>query len=80
MPGLLGVSGGYSMRRFIGIAILVLFLATIFTGIAESHIHPGNSGHHIVLSILFIAAILIHVALNRKAFARYLGVSTAKMS
>ncbi|AAW39202.1 hypothetical protein X793_07195 [Dehalococcoides mccartyi CG4] len=50
----------------------VLFLATIITGIAEAHVHPGNSGHHVAVAIAFIASILIHLVLNRKSFSRYL--------
>ncbi|AMU87348.1 hypothetical protein [Dehalococcoides mccartyi] len=60
------------MRRAVCISMAVLFLATIITGIAEAHVHPGHSGHHVAVAIAFIASILIHVGLNRKSFARYL--------
>jgi hypothetical protein len=61
------------MRRFICIAMAVLFLATIFSGIAESQIHPGSAGHHIFITLLFISITLVHLALNRKALLHYVG-------
>ena len=63
------------MRRVVGIAMAILFLATIVTGIAEGHVHPGNSGSHIVVAILFIASTITHIVINRKAFVRYLSTS-----
>ncbi len=59
------------MRRFICIAMIALFSMTIFTGFAEGHVHPGKSGIHTVLAILFVASTLAHVIINRKAFMRY---------
>ncbi|MCF7635016.1 MAG: hypothetical protein LLF82_000494 [Dehalococcoides mccartyi] len=60
------------MRRVVCLSMAVLFLATIITGIAEAHVHPGNSSHHVAVAIAFIASILIHLVLNRKSFSRYL--------
>jgi len=59
------------MRRAICIIMVLLFLATIITGILEPHLHPGDAGHHIVIAILFIVAVLTHVVVNRKPFARH---------
>ncbi|POZ59390.1 hypothetical protein C1O63_0703 [Dehalococcoides mccartyi] len=42
------------MRRVVCLSMAVLFLATIITGIAEAHVHPGNSGHHVAVAIAFI--------------------------
>ena len=66
------------MRRVVCIATAVLFLLTVITGIAESHVHPGNTGVHVVMAILFIASTLAHVVVNRKPFARYLMGSAKK--
>jgi hypothetical protein len=49
----------------------ILFLATVITGFAEGHIHPGDSGHHTVIAILFVISTVTHAAINRKAFARH---------
>jgi hypothetical protein len=68
---LLAQSGGHQMRQFTSITMVGLLLAAIITGIAESHIHPGSSASHTVLSILFITLTFIHIIINRKAFVRY---------
>jgi hypothetical protein len=61
------------MRRTISIAVPVLMLLSIITGIAESRpSHTGNPVLHIVIVILFIAAACAHAWLNRKALAKYL--------
>jgi len=67
------------MRRVVCIIMVVLFLATIITAVAELHVHPGSSGHHIITAILFIAATLTHVVINRKLFTRYLLGSARKV-
>jgi len=59
------------MRRLICITTVLLFLATIFTGIAELHVHPGSAGSHVFIAVLLIASTLIHVIINRKSFIRY---------
>jgi len=59
------------MRKIICIAMAVFFLFTVITGVAESHIHPGQSGSHTVISIFFVISILVHILINRKAFVRY---------
>ena len=61
------------MRRFISITMMVLFLLTFITGLAEAHVHPGESGIHTPLAILFVVVTVVHVALNWKAMGRYLG-------
>ena len=66
------------MKRPVCITMAVLFLATVITGFAEPHIHPGNAGFHIVIAILFIAATLTHVVVNRKSFARHFFGSVKK--
>ncbi len=48
------------MKRVICIVMVVLFLATIITGIVESHVHPGNSGHHVFISILLLITVGVH--------------------
>jgi hypothetical protein len=60
------------MRRLIFFAMAVLFLSTILVGIAESHVHPGSAGHHIIASIVFSLFLLTHLVLNRKSIARYI--------
>jgi hypothetical protein len=59
------------MRKAVCLTMAVLFLATIITGIAEAHVHPGRSGVHIVIAVLFITATLTHIAVNWKTFLRY---------
>jgi hypothetical protein len=59
------------MRRFICISMMALFFLTIVTGFAESHVHPGQSGIHTVMAILFIASTMTHIIINRKAFVRH---------
>jgi hypothetical protein len=59
------------MRRAVCITMVVLFLLTVITGFAESHVHPGDPGIHTVFAILFVTSILVHVVINRKAFARH---------
>jgi hypothetical protein len=68
------------MRKAVCITMIVLFLVTIFSGIAESHVHPGESGMHTFLAILFIASTLAHLAVNRKALVRYFSGQTKKAS
>ncbi len=60
------------MRKGICLAMGILFVATVVSGIAESHVHPGKSGLHTVMALLFVAVALIHIMLNRKAISRYL--------
>jgi len=60
------------MRRFICIALLALFLITVFSGFVESQIHPGNSGIHTVTAVLFVVSTLVHGVINRKAIFRHL--------
>jgi hypothetical protein len=59
------------MRKVVCISMMLLFLATIITAVAELHVHPGSSGHHIIMALLFVAATLTHVWINRKPFTRY---------
>jgi hypothetical protein len=66
------------MRKALCLIMGVLFLITIITGFAESHVHPGDAGLHTVVAVLFIASILVHAVINRKALARYLMANPAK--
>jgi hypothetical protein len=70
--------GGLLMRKFTGITMAVLFLATFISGFAEAHVHPGDSGHHTVIAILFMITICAHVSINFKAFTRYFGTPVKK--
>jgi hypothetical protein len=76
---LMAQSGGHQMRRSISLTMVGLLLAAIITGIAESHVHPGSSGSHTVLSILFITLTFIHIIINRKALVRYFLGKTPKV-
>jgi hypothetical protein len=67
------------MRRIISISMAILFLVTVITGFAESHVHPGDSGHHTVISILFMLVVFAHMTLNSKTFGRYLSVPSKKV-
>ncbi len=60
------------MRKTICIVMAVLFSVTVISGIAEAHVHPGSSGLHTIMAVLFIVSILTHIVVNRKALARYL--------
>lgn len=60
------------MRKIICTAMALFFLLTVFSAIAEAHVHPGSSGTHTIFAILFIVATLGHVAINRKAFVKHL--------
>jgi len=66
------------MRKIVCVFMALLFLLTIVTGIAESYVHPGQSGIHTVMAILFIIIILIHIIINRKALVRYFFAKTPK--
>jgi hypothetical protein len=55
------------MRRFICMAMMALFLITVISGFAESHVHPGNTGIHTVMAVLFVVSTLAHGVINRKA-------------
>lgn len=59
------------MRRTVCIIMIISFFLTIFTGIAESNVHPGQSGIHTVMAILFVISAFIHAWINRKAIVRY---------
>jgi FtsH-binding integral membrane protein len=61
------------MRRFIGLGLIVLFPAAIISGFAEAHVHPGQSGIHQVIAILFVVFIIGHLAINFKSVKNYLG-------
>ena len=61
------------MKRVITIIMGISFLLTVITGFAEAHVHPGESGIHTPLAIIFIAATVVHAALNFKAMRRYVG-------
>ncbi len=52
--------------------MIILFLVTVITGIAES------GGLHTGVAILFVISTLAHVIVNRKPFARYLVVTVKK--
>jgi hypothetical protein len=60
------------MRKALTICMLVLFILTILTGVAESNPrHAGPAVAHIGITILFIITVLTHAWVNRKAFRRY---------
>jgi hypothetical protein len=71
------------MRKVIGISMVVLFLLTVITGMAELGSLAGpnslqdHGGPHIIISILFTVSTLTHIVLNRKPFVRYF-MSTVK--
>lgn len=58
----------------------VLFLVTFITGLAESHVHPGQSGIHTPLAIILFALGITHFSLNFKAFKKYLGLTDKKIA
>jgi hypothetical protein len=66
------------MRKMICLTMGGLFLLTIAIGIAESYIHPGRAGHHVVVAIVFIAATFAHIVFNRRSLVRYLGGKQSK--
>jgi hypothetical protein len=61
------------MRKFICIAMPVLLILVIVTGIVESQdFHAGRPPEaHIFLAVLFIMVTLIHAWLNKKALLKY---------
>ncbi len=61
------------MRKIICIAMPVLLILVIVTGIAESQdFHAGRLPEaHIFVAILFIVVTLIHAWMNRKALIKY---------
>jgi hypothetical protein len=61
------------MRKFICIAMPVLLILVVVTGIAESQgFHAGRPPEaHIFIAILFILSMCVHAWLNRKALIRY---------
>jgi hypothetical protein len=65
------------MRRGVCLAMGILFVVTVVSGIAELHVHPGQSGLHTVAAVLLVTITLIHVIINRKAISRYFTVAAA---
>jgi len=60
------------MKKILGIAMPVLLLLTILSGIGESRpTHPGTPVLHIFIAVLFIIAMCTHAWLNRKALIKY---------
>ena len=59
------------MRRVVCIIMVVLFLATIVTGIAELHVHSDSSAHHVFIAVLFFISVCVHSWLNRKALIKH---------
>jgi len=61
------------MRKIIGIAMPILLILVVVTGIAESQdFHAGRSPvAHIFIAVLFIVAMCVHAWLNRKALIKY---------
>jgi len=61
------------MRKFIGIAMPLLLILVVVSGIAESQeFHEGRPPvAHIFIAVLFILVMCIHAWLNRKALIRY---------
>jgi hypothetical protein len=66
------------MRRFICLAMVILFFATFITGFAEAHVHPGQSGIHTPLAVLFVIFTLTHGVINRRALARHFAGAAKK--
>ncbi len=66
------------MRKAVCFTMGAFFIFTVITGIAESHVHPGQSGSHTVIAILFIVSIFLHVLINRNAFMKYFAGKTLK--
>lgn len=58
--------------------MVVLFFVTIITGFAEAHVHPGQSGIHTPLAVLFVIFSITHGAINRKALAKHFAGATKK--
>jgi hypothetical protein len=64
------------MRRIIVLAMFVLMILCIITGIVESRTsHTGTPAAHILMAVLFIIVVGIHIWLNRKAVAKYLWIT-----
>jgi hypothetical protein len=69
------------MRKTLVIIMAVSFILTIITGIGESGPqHSGPAVAHIIITIVFIASVLAHLCLNRRACLRYLGVTNKPAS
>jgi hypothetical protein len=66
------------MRKAVCVTMAAFFIFTVITGIAESHIHPGRSGSHTVIAVIFIVSTSVHILINRKAFFRYFSGKTLK--
>jgi hypothetical protein len=66
------------MRRYICLTMVFLFFATIITGFAEAHVHPGSSGSHLFIAVLFVVFALVHGLINRKSLARHFVGATKK--
>jgi len=66
------------MRKVVCLTMVVLFFLTVITGFAKSRVHPGESGIHTVLAVLFVVSTFTHAVINRKAFFKYLAVSSKK--
>jgi hypothetical protein len=60
------------MRKAVCLTMVILFFLTVITGFAESRVHPGESGVHTFLAVLFVVSAFTHAVINRKVFFRYL--------
>jgi hypothetical protein len=66
------------MRKAVFFTMGAFFVFAVITGITESHVHPGQSEGHTVITILFIVSIFLHILINRKAFMKYFAGKTLK--
>jgi hypothetical protein len=66
------------MRKIICLTMILFFVITVITGFAEAHVHPGRSGIHTPMAILFVVFILTHMIINRKSIARHMAVYPRK--
>jgi hypothetical protein len=66
------------MRRITCITMVLLFLAMLITGLAESNAHAGSAGFYTPLAILFVVSTLTHIVVNRKPMVRHLMIQAKK--
>jgi hypothetical protein len=62
-----------ALKRIVYIIYLAALPLAFFTGVVETHVHPGEAGTHIVVSLIFAVLMVAHIKANYKALARHFG-------
>jgi hypothetical protein len=59
-------------KAFYIIHVILLIVSTV-SGLVEAHVHPGEAGAHVIISLLFVVLMIAHIKANWKALSRHCG-------